>query len=151
MTRFSPLQLLLTLLASTALWAIVAGGCLAVGSSGLTWPTNRFEVGIRADSILLASLVGAALASAGVVYQAILRNPLADPYLLGVSTGATLFAYLWQFPAATTLLATLGGSSQYLGQQAMAFVGAIATVAVVFALASGRRGRLEPVTLLLVG
>ena len=150
--RWSLLRLLLTLAASIAVWMLLAFGCMLVGSTGkVGWPANGDVLRERLDVVLIASLVGASLASAGVVYQAILRNPLADPYLLGVSTGATLFAYLWQFPAATTLLATLGGSSQYLGQQAMAFVGAIVTVAIVFTLASGRRGRLEPVTLLLVG
>jgi iron complex transport system permease protein len=42
--------------------------------------------------VLLSSLVGAALSAAGVAYQAILRNPLAEPYLLGVSSGASLAA-----------------------------------------------------------
>src|SRR5204863_1583661 len=72
----------------------------------------------------------------------ILRNPLADPYLLGVSSGAMLFAYLWQFPAVGAILA--------LGEQAFAFAGALSAVAIVFFLATSR-GRLEPVTLLLVG
>ena len=49
--------------------------------------------------MLSSALIGAALAAAGVAYQAILRNPLADPYLLGVSSGASLFAYAWQLPA----------------------------------------------------
>jgi iron complex transport system permease protein len=97
--------------------------------------------------VLLASLVGAALSAAGVAYQAILRNPLAEPYLLGVSSGASLAAYLWRFPA---LGAALGAAGAALTQQLFAFAGALAAVAVVFALAS-RRGRVEPVTLLLVG
>ena len=45
---------------------------------------------IRFPRTLLAALVGASLAVAGAVYQAILRNPLADPYILGVSSGASL-------------------------------------------------------------
>ena len=93
--------------------------------------------------MLIASLVGAALACSGVVYQAILRNPLADPYLLGVSSGASLFAYLWQFGAAAAVVAAIS-------QQAFAFAGALAAIAIVFTLASSR-GRLEPITLLLVG
>jgi iron complex transport system permease protein len=160
--RWSAGRLLGTLAASLLVWAALAAGCLLVGSTGPAgWPTGP-AAGVvlreRLDVVLLASLVGASLASAGVVYQAVLRNPLADPYLLGVSTGATLFAYLWQFPAATAALAWLGGGGGpsggagggFVGQQVFAFVGAVATVAVVFALAS-RRGRLEPVTLLLVG
>ena len=97
--------------------------------------------------VLLASLVGASLSAAGVAYQAVLRNPLAEPYLLGVSSGASLAAYLWRFP---TLGVALGAAGLAVTQQLFAFAGALAAVAVVFALAS-RRGRVEPVTLLLVG
>jgi len=97
--------------------------------------------------VLLASLVGAALSAAGVAYQAILRNPLAEPYLLGVSSGASLAAYLWRFPVLGTLL---GAAGVAVTQQLFAFAGALAAVAVVFFLAS-RRGRVEPLTLLLVG
>jgi iron complex transport system permease protein len=150
--HWSIARLLITLAASAAVWALLALVCLLVGSTRrFGWPDDSVVLSIRLDNVLLASLVGAALAAAGVVYQSILRNPLADPYLLGVSTGATLFAFLWQFPAATAWLAALGGEKQFLGQQAMAFIGAVITVAVVFALASGRGGRIEPVTLLLVG
>jgi iron complex transport system permease protein len=92
----------------------------------------------------LASLIGAALGASGVVYQAILRNPLADPYLLGVSTGASLAAYIWRFTALTV------GVFAGVSQQGFAFGGAIIAVSVVFLLA-GFRGRLEPLTLLLVG
>ena len=87
--RWGMMRFLLTLLASAVGWSIVAAACMCVGST-----TNRFHwpakemVHDRAEVVLLASLIGAALSSAGVVYQAILRNPLADPYLLGVSSGA---------------------------------------------------------------
>ena len=63
--------------------------------------------------MLLASLVGAALASAGAVYQAVLRNPLADPYLLGASSGATLGTFLWALPLAGA--APLVGDAQPAG------------------------------------
>jgi iron complex transport system permease protein len=150
-SRWSPARLAISIALGIVVSAILATLCLLVGSTGsVGWPANRDVLSERLDIVLLASLVGAALASAGVVYQAILRNPLADPYLLGVSTGATLFAYLWELPAATALLAVIGGQGQYLGQQAFAFLGALVSVAIVFLLAS-RRGRLEPVTLLLVG
>lgn len=96
-----------------------------------------------------SALVGAALAAAGVAYQAVLRNPLADPYLLGVSSGASLAAYLWRLPA---IAAALGGLGIFAAasQQAFAFAGALIAVSIVLAL-GGRRGRLEPVTVLLVG
>jgi iron complex transport system permease protein len=131
-------------------WIAIATLCLMVGSTGsLGWPSQA-QFGFRRESILIASLVGAALASAGVVYQAILRNPLADPYLLGVSSGASLLAYLWQFSATTSLLAILGSSGQLLSQQAFSFIGAILAVASVLVLSSSR-GRIEPITILLVG
>jgi len=146
MSRFSLKSLVLTLLAAVALWLVFAAGCLFVGSSGLGMPQNNFELHVRAQSILLASLIGAALATAGVAYQAILKNPLADPYLLGVSSGATLASYLWNVPG----LSTLSFFAAAVSQQAFAVIGALVTIGIVFTLAS-RRGRLEPVTLLLVG
>jgi len=50
--------------------------------------------GVRLPRVILAALVGAALASAGVILQALLRNPLADPYILGISSGAGLGAII---------------------------------------------------------
>jgi iron complex transport system permease protein len=125
-------------------WAAVALACLCVGSTELGWPGPR-TLELRRDSVLIASLVGAALGAAGVTYQAVLRNPLADPYLLGVSSGANLAVYVWPlvFGAAPALLGSVS-------QQAFAFVGGAASVAVVFLLAQ-RNGRLDPVTMLLVG
>lgn len=147
MTPFSPRQLLLTLAIAVGAWAVVACGCMMIGSTGpIGWPA-RDVIGWRAEPVMLASLVGAALAASGCAYQAILRNPLADPYLLGVSSGASLLAYLWRLPALTGVLGFLGAA---MSQQAFAFAGAMLAVAVVFSLAT-RRGRLEPITLLLVG
>jgi iron complex transport system permease protein len=147
MSRFSAQRLLLTIALSALLWALIAGACLLVGSTSVGWPSYQTYL-FRREVVLLSSLVGAALAAAGVTYQAILRNPLADPYLLGVSSGAALFAYVWKLPALTAL------TSSFLviaaSQQAFAFVGALLAVASVLVLSS-RRGRLEPVTLLLVG
>src|SRR4030095_8804330 len=77
----------------------------------------------------------------------ILRNPLAEPYLLGVSSGASLAAYLWRFPAMAVAFGAIGVA---VTQQLFAFAGALVAVVVVFVLAA-RRGRVEPVTLLLVG
>jgi iron complex transport system permease protein len=139
--RFGAGNLLLTIGASALIWFILAAACLFVGSSGMSIPFGDV-LRIRLDQVVLASLVGAALAAAGVVYQAILQNPLADPYLLGVSSGAMLFSYLWQFPAITVGAA--------LGEQSFAFAGAMIAIAIVFAIAS-RGGRLEPITMLLVG
>jgi len=95
---------------------------------------------IRLSRILLGILVGASLSTAGAGFQALLRNPLADPYVLGVSSGAALGAIL-------SLLAAPHAPGLI---QAAAFAGAIATIAAVYFL--GRRGgQLDSGTLLLAG
>lgn len=84
---------------------------------------------LRLPRILLASLVGFALASAGVAFQALFRNALADPFVVGASSGASLGA---------TLALTLGFSTGWAGLGPLplaAFVGAIATVLCALALA----------------
>jgi iron complex transport system permease protein len=149
MKRWSPLALLGTVAVSAAAWAVVAVLCMMIGSRSVGWPPEGVYE-FRREVVLLSSLVGAALAAAGVTYQAILRNPLADPYLLGVSSGAALFAYLWRLPALASITAALGLGAAAFSQQAFAFAGALIAVFWVLMLSS-RRGRLEPVTLLLVG
>jgi iron complex transport system permease protein len=129
-------------------WGIVAFICLWVGSTGtFGWPADAGVRAIRLQVVLLSSLIGAALGSAGVVYQAILRNPLADPYLLGASSGASLLSFIWRVPFTGAVGASLLG---ILSQQTFSFAGALISVGIVLVIAS-RRGRLEPVTLLLVG
>src|ERR1700688_2152862 len=97
-------------------------------------------VDIRLPRIVLGSLVGAALSVAGAGFQALLRNPLADPYVLGVSSGAALGA----------ILALLALPMYPLMTPLAAFVGATATITGVYFL--GRReGQLDSSTLLLAG
>ncbi|HUE54882.1 MAG TPA: iron ABC transporter permease [Candidatus Udaeobacter sp.] len=102
---------------------------------------------IRLPRILLGILVGASLSVAGTSFQALLRNPLADPYVLGVSSGAALGAilalivepHLTISPALSVLLTPVG-----------AFLGAAATITAVYFL--GRReGQIDSTTLLLGG
>lgn len=104
-------------------------------------------IDIRLPRILLAIVVGASLSVAGTSFQALLRNPLADPYVLGVSSGAALGAilalilepHLALSPALAALFTPLG-----------AFLGAAATIAAVYVL--GRRdGQIDSGTLLLAG
>jgi iron complex transport system permease protein len=96
--------------------------------------------GLRLPRIALGILVGAALSTAGAGFQALLRNPLAEPYVLGVSSGAALGAIVSLIAAPHTAGAI----------QAAAFVGAAATTAAVYFL--GRRGgQLDSATLLLAG
>ncbi|HEY0009831.1 MAG TPA: iron ABC transporter permease [Tepidisphaeraceae bacterium] len=126
-------------------WAIVGLACSLIGSTGYGWPTwSQAEVRLSTH-ILPASLIGAALAAAGVAFQAVLRNPLADPYLLGTSGGAMLGAYLWRLPAISGIF-WIG----VLAPQGLALLGALGATALVLGLA-GVRGRIEPVTAILIG
>jgi len=95
---------------------------------------------IRLPRVMLAALVGAALAVSGTVLQALLRNPLADPYVLGISSGAALGA----------IVALWVGGRWAAASPLTAFGGALLTIAWVYLL--GRRGgRLASYTLLLAG
>jgi iron complex transport system permease protein len=81
---------------------------------------------IRLPRVVAAFGVGGMLALAGVLLQALFRNPLADPYVLGVSGGATVGA----------LLAMMAGAAA-IGVQSSAIAGAVAAMALVYALARG--------------
>jgi iron complex transport system permease protein len=99
-------------------------------------------VSVRLPRVLIAFLMGMALGASGAVLQGILRNPLADPYILGISSGASL----------TAALGIIGGFS-FLGSftiPALAFIGAIATGGLVGVM-GWRRGGLWPERLLLAG
>jgi len=119
---------------------------LAFFSRPLSYPaafqTILFE--IRLPRVVLTGLTGAALASAGAAYQGLFRNPLADPYLVGVAAGAGLGA---------TIALVLNLPATFLGLSAVplsAFLGAILTVALV--ALSAQVGRTTPIsTMLLAG
>jgi iron complex transport system permease protein len=104
-------------------------------------PSNQqFVLDYRLGRILLGILVGASLSVAGAGFQALLRNPLADPYVLGVSSGAALGAIFSLIVAERTSAA----------MPFAAFAGAALTIGVVYLL--GRRGgHLDSYTLLLAG
>lgn len=99
---------------------------------------------VRLPRLLLAGFTGAALALAGAAYQAVFRNPLADPYLLGAASGAGFGAAL------VTVYGGAVAGVAWLGVGGGAFVVALATVAAVVALAR-RGGRLPIVSLILAG
>ncbi|OFW08237.1 MAG: iron ABC transporter [Acidobacteria bacterium RIFCSPLOWO2_02_FULL_67_36] len=99
----------------------------------------------RLPRTLAGALVGAMLASAGVVLQGLLRNPLATPFTLGVSAGAALGAML---------AITFGWSFAWLGvpaAPAASFIGSMAAVGVVYALARARHRGISTNVLLLAG
>jgi len=101
---------------------------------------------IRTPRVLLAALAGAGLSVAGVALQALVRNPLADPYLLGVSSAASLGAVLVPALAGTAL----GGLAGALGITGAAFAAAMLSALLVYALAQ-RAGRLLDSWLVLTG
>lgn len=117
---------------------------LFLGKDAAVDPATRdILLGVRLPRIVLGLLVGAALATAGAVFQALLRNPLADPYVLGVSGGAAL--------AGISVLAL--GSVFTISTRAVpmaAFAGGILATALLYWV-SGGRGRSSPTGLLLTG
>jgi iron complex transport system permease protein len=126
----------------------LAGACLfALLTGAVHIPLDQMLqsgiIRLRIARILLAVISGAALSVAGVIFQALLRNPLAEPYILGVSSGAGLgavvsillglaFAGIWTIPL-------------------MAFAGGIVTILVVYVLAREADGSVPVHTLLLSG
>ncbi|MFH1421570.1 MAG: iron ABC transporter permease, partial [Planctomycetota bacterium] len=88
-------------------------------------------VNFRLPRVLLAAIVGAALSVAGVAFQAILRNPLAEPYILGISSGGALGAVIAVFTGVTVSFSGFSAISVF------SFTGCILTTLIVYLLASG--------------
>ena len=131
-------------------WRVMAGRLLELAGrgdlmdlSGIRASTQNIVWYLRAPRVLLGMLVGAGLSLAGVGMQAFTRNPLAEPYVLGISSGASLGAVLAML-AGTWLPA--GGMSVSAG----AFLGALASILLVYVLARDRDG-ITPIRLILVG
>ncbi|STE17187.1 iron ABC transporter permease [Citrobacter sp. wls718] len=99
---------------------------------------------IRLPRVLLALVIGGSLALAGCVMQGLFRNPLADPGLLGISSGAACAVALW-----VVLPVTLPALLMLYAPMLAAFLGALATTGVIFILSQQRDGSLS--RLLLVG
>ncbi|MHC4172838.1 MAG: FecCD family ABC transporter permease [Planctomycetota bacterium] len=139
------LAVVMLLCASVGTQKICPGKVLAGPGKG---PSQNIDyeifVGVRLPRVLLAALVGAALACSGVVLQAILRNPLADPYILGISSGAglgvitaVLSGITWRFWAGSPIAV-------------FAFAGALITVWLVWCIGHFA-GRSQATSLLLAG
>lgn len=147
MIRLTPARLVTVLGVSTAALVLIVLGALATGPAPLSIPevfralvlgegsdaTRDIVLGVRLPRVVLGLLVGAALATAGAVFQALLRNPLADPYVLGVSGGAAL--------AGIAVLA-LGGIVALPTQSVpvAAFVGGIVATGLLYWVSGGRGG-----------
>ena len=115
---------------------------ISMGSSGAGWGAIRDTVAalgepgssahaiiwqIRFPRVMLAAIVGAVLSIGGLVFQAILRNPLAEPYILGISGGAAIGA----------IIGILLGLTGFLGSGILAFAGGMTTLFLVLGIASG--------------
>lgn len=98
---------------------------------------------LRLPRAILAALVGGALALAGAAFQALLRNPLAEPYILGVSSGAAVGAVAW--------IAAGGLALSRLGLPVAALAGALLAIALVLAIGTRVDRRLDVRVLLLAG
>ena len=136
------LWVLLLVLFSVLLVASVIGSqrlpvlsslCALTGkvTCGLSPEDQAILFEIRLPRILLAGAVGMCLATAGAGYQALLRNPLAEPYLLGISNGA----------AVGTMVALVFFGANEWSRPGLAFAGALAATFVVYRLAQGSAGQ----------
>jgi len=83
---------------------------------------------LRFPRVLLAALLGATLSLGGMVFQALLRNPLAEPYILGISGGSAIGA----------IIGILLGLARFPGVWLTAFAGSLATLGLLYVMASGR-------------
>ncbi|MFQ5803896.1 MAG: iron chelate uptake ABC transporter family permease subunit, partial [Candidatus Methylomirabilales bacterium] len=119
----------------------ILSGKLFPNSVSWTETQETIVLSLRLPRTLLAGIVGSALALAGAGFQAISRNPLADPYILGVSSGAA-------FGVVTGVLTGVGAGTGILFLPLFGFVGALVAAVVVYGIAS-IDGRLPVHTLLL--
>ena len=111
------------------------------GYAGLTPSEKTIIFSIRLPRVIFAGLVGASLSAAGVIFQALLRNPLADPFILGVSGGSAVGAIIGII---------IGLGSVPFGISGLAFLGAVITVVLVFLIGKTNK-ELHSNTLLLAG
>jgi iron complex transport system permease protein len=151
-TTWSIARRLLALLAVLILTAFIAVGVGAVsvppgeilqaltGRADAT--TRAIVVDLRLPRAVLAMLIGAALAVAGTVFQALLRNPLAEPYILGVSGGAAV--------GAVGVIGFIAAAPGWL-VPAAAFAGGIGAIHLVFRIATAVGTALDTRVLLLAG
>jgi len=116
------------------LWSLV------MGDPGVAETTRLIVVNIRLPRVILAGIVGFSLSLGGVVFQALLRNPLADPFILGVSSGGA-------FGAVLGIVLGLGFA---FGIPLMSFGGALLTISLVMVVGKRKMG-MESSTIILAG
>ncbi len=133
-------RLAATFLGLSLLAALVWLACTTVGRYELTPQVWHF----RAVRVYAAGLIGLALASGGLALQGLVRNPLAEPYILGISSGAGVGVLVGRALPWSDALPT------WLTEPALAVAGGLTTCFVVWGIAQ-RGGRLDPLVLLLAG
>jgi iron complex transport system permease protein len=126
----------------TNVWEVLLSLLPGVQSSSVPDTVSTIVLDIRLPRVLVAGLVGAALATAGATYQGLFRNPLADPYLIGVAQGAGLGATIG------FLLPFSGAFVSYGLIPVLAFAGALLSAGAVYTLA--RVGKTVPMTTLIL-
>jgi len=164
---YARLWLLATLaVAAVFLLCLLCGYDVLLRRVTVGWPAAEL-LESRMLRLIAAAIVGFALGAAGVTLQALLRNPLADPYVLGISSGASVGVMLWLLFTGPLLAIPAVATSEFLrqllacGTTIPAVAGAVVSCILVFVLARGRQsnsgegggggGAVDPVTLLLVG
>lgn len=154
-------KLAVPLAISLALFMLALGICPWIGPTRLDVHEALFGsdgnndrqilMSARLPRIALAVVTGAGLALAGVAFQAMLRNPLAEPYTLGLASGASLGAALAiKFGVETTVIGALGAKFGMAPLPVAAFAGCLLSVALVYWIAHAR-GQLPAATLILAG
>jgi iron complex transport system permease protein len=150
--RFSVARLVQVTVGCAAVAAVAFALAVGFGEEPLSWaqvgapgsPDATIFFSLRLPRVVLAALVGLALASSGAALQSVLRNPLADPFVLGVSGGAALGATVALALGLSTPIAQVSATS------ALALVGALAATLLVL-LVGRLAGGSTPHTTLLAG
>ena len=130
-------------IAPLTVWQIAFAQTFDIGSGDWSKAQEQIVWFIRLPRVLLAAIVGAGLAVVGVAMQATVRNPIADPYILGISSGASVGAVL-------AILFGLFGIFGLYSLSVAAFLGALVSFTIVFAIAH-RGGHITPMRLILAG
>lgn len=136
-------------ISASELWAIILHQWGIGDATGFTSQQQAVFVTLRLPRVVLGVLVGATLAIAGASMQGLFRNPLAEPGLIGISSGASLFAVM-MIVLETRFLSFMTATFGYYALSIAAFAGACITTFVVYRLAVNK-GKADITTLLLAG
>lgn len=136
-------------ISASELWSIIAYRTGLTDHTGFSPQQEAVFLNIRLPRVLLGALVGGTLAIAGSTLQGLFRNPLAEPGLIGISSGASLFAVM-MIVLEHRFFGFMTAAFGYYALVIAAFIGACVTTFVVYRLAVGN-GKADITTLLLAG